>query len=91
MIHDLLCKISDSHPRALIYPLTVASQSPVDSRKTAADAVLDYMKKECGPLVNEAHMVSQELIRCSVLWNELWHKAIEDASRAWFGQAGKAV
>ena len=31
-------------------------------------------------------MVSEELIRVSILWLEQWHEALEDASRLYFGE-----
>lgn len=37
-------------------------------------------------LVEQALMVSQELIRVAILWHEMWHEALEEASRLWFGQ-----
>ena len=30
-------------------------------------------------------MVSQELIRVAVLWHEMWHEGLEEASRLYFG------
>lgn len=35
-------------------------------------------------LVEEARLVSEELIRCAILWHELWHEALDDASRLYF-------
>ena len=31
-------------------------------------------------------MVSKELIRVAILWHELWHEGLEDASRLYFGE-----
>ena len=30
--------------------------------------------------------VSSELIRVSILWHEMWHEALEEASRLYFGE-----
>ena len=30
-------------------------------------------------------MVSQELIRVAILWHEMWHEGLEEASRLYFG------
>jgi FKBP12-rapamycin complex-associated protein len=30
--------------------------------------------------------VSQELIRMAILWHEMWHEALEEASRQYFGE-----
>ena len=31
-------------------------------------------------------MVSEELIRVAILWHELWHEGLEEASRLYFGE-----
>jgi FKBP12-rapamycin complex-associated protein len=31
-------------------------------------------------------MVSHELIRVSILWHEMWHEGLEEASRLYFGE-----
>ena len=31
-------------------------------------------------------MVSEELIRISILWEEMWHDGLEEASRLFFGE-----
>ena len=30
--------------------------------------------------------MSKELIRVAILWHELWHEALEEASRLYFGE-----
>ena len=30
--------------------------------------------------------VSEELIRVAILWHELWHEGLEEASRLYFGE-----
>ena len=34
----------------------------------------------------KAQLVSEELIRVSILWHEKWHEALEEASRFYFGE-----
>jgi FKBP12-rapamycin complex-associated protein len=34
----------------------------------------------------QALLVSSELIRVAILWHEMWHEGLEDASRLWFGE-----
>lgn len=34
----------------------------------------------------QAELVSKELIRVAILWHELWHEALEEASRLYFGE-----
>jgi phosphatidylinositol kinase/protein kinase (PI-3 family) len=33
----------------------------------------------------QALLVSQELIRVAILWHEMWHEGLEEASRLYFG------
>lgn len=85
--HSLLGLLSDlgrAHPQALVYPLTVAIKSESVSRQKAALTIIDKMRAHSSVLVDQADMVSNELIRVSVLWHEMWYEALEDASRAYF-------
>lgn len=34
----------------------------------------------------QAQLVSKELIRVAILWHELWHEGLEEASRLYFGE-----
>jgi phosphatidylinositol kinase/protein kinase (PI-3 family) len=86
MIHELLCRIGHAHPQALVYPLTVASKSESKTRQIAATAIMESLKEHSAALVEQSLIVSRELIRVSILWHEMWHEALEDASRLWFGQ-----
>ena len=35
---------------------------------------------------HQAMLVSEELIRVAILWHELWHEGLEEASRLYFGE-----
>ena len=85
LLHELIAKIGKTHPQALVYPLVVASKSHSDSRRVSAMHVLQAIRQHSEKLVNQASMVSSELVRVAILWHELWHEAIEEASRHWFG------
>eukprot|EP00742_Colponemidia_sp_Colp-10_P007030 GILJ01007544.1.p1 GENE.GILJ01007544.1~~GILJ01007544.1.p1 ORF type:complete len:2402 (-),score=355.14 GILJ01007544.1:281-6541(-) len=85
LIHDLLARIGRDHPQALIYPLTVASKSQSASRKAAAVQLMEKMRYHSAVLVDQALLVSQELIRVAILWHEMWHEGLEEASRLYFG------
>jgi FKBP12-rapamycin complex-associated protein len=37
-------------------------------------------------LVEQAQIVSLELIRVAILWHEAWHEALEEASQLYFGE-----
>ncbi|KAF4382019.1 hypothetical protein CsatB_005984 [Cannabis sativa] len=86
LIQSLLVRIGQSHPQALMYPLLVACKSISNLRKRAAHEVVDRVRQHSGVLVDQAQLVSQELIRVAILWHEMWHEALEEASRLYFGE-----
>jgi FKBP12-rapamycin complex-associated protein len=85
LIRILLIDVGRQHPQALIYPLVVASKSVVRDREVAANRVLNNMREHSHTLVQQAIVVSEELIRISILWHEKWHEGLEEASRQYFG------
>ncbi|KAK4476961.1 hypothetical protein RD792_016131 [Penstemon davidsonii] len=86
LIQSLLVRIGQNHPQALMYPLLVACKSISNLRKQAAQEVVDMVRQHSGVLVDEAQLVSTELIRVAILWHEMWHEALEEASRLYFGE-----
>ncbi|KAH8902209.1 phosphatidylinositol 3-kinase tor2 [Coniochaeta sp. PMI_546] len=85
-VHNLLADVGRAHPQALVYPLTVAMKSWPNSRRSrAASQIMDSMRQHSAKLVEQADVVSHELIRVAVLWHELWHEGLEEASRLYFG------
>jgi FKBP12-rapamycin complex-associated protein len=84
LIHQLLADVGKEHPQALVYSLTVASKSQSETRKKAALAILDKMRIHSDELVVQALLVSQELIRVAILWHEMWHEGLEEASKMYF-------
>lgn len=50
----------------------------------AADALISKLKLTQGALIEQANLVSEELIRAAILLPEMWNEAIEEASRAFF-------
>ncbi|KAL2916207.1 phosphatidylinositol kinase-related protein kinase tor1 [Polyrhizophydium stewartii] len=84
LVHWLLFKISKRHPQALLYSLTVATKSPDAERRTVAQNILLRMRTHDAQLVDQALLVSQELIRVAILWHEMWHEGLVDASRQYF-------
>lgn len=85
-LQSLLTELGRNHPQALIYPLTVAIKSDSASRQMAASSIIDKMRQHSATLVEQAELVSYELIRVAVLWHEQWHEGLEDASRYYFGE-----
>ncbi|XP_060066726.1 serine/threonine-protein kinase mTOR-like [Ylistrum balloti] len=86
LISQLLIDVGKHHPQALIYPLTVASKSNATARQSAANKILKSMCEHSNTLVQQAMLVSEELIRVAILWHELWHEGLEEASRLYFGE-----
>ena len=86
VLHPLLIRLGAKHPQALMYPLSVLLKSPVMERKVAAESLMNSLKNHSNALVEESLMVSSELIRVAILWLELWHEGLEDASRLYFGE-----
>jgi FKBP12-rapamycin complex-associated protein len=86
VLHPLLTRLGEKHPQALMYPLSVLLKSPVVERKSAAESLMNSLRAHSSALVQEALMVSSELIRVAILWLETWHEGLEDASRLYFGE-----
>ena len=85
-IHNLLSDVGRAHPQAMVYPLTVAMKSRNNSRRSrSATQIMDSMRQHSSRLLEQAELVSYELIRVAVLWHELWHEGLEEASRLYFG------
>ena len=84
-VHRLLAEVGKAHPQSLVYPLTVAMKSATVRRANYATQIMDNMRLHSPVLVEQADLVSHELIRVAVLWHELWHEGLEEASRLYFG------
>lgn len=50
-------------------------------RRSAANKILKSMSEHSPTLVNQSLMVSEELVRVAILWHEMWHEGLEEASR----------
>ncbi|CAL5438270.1 unnamed protein product [Camellia sinensis] len=71
---------------SLMYPLLVACKSISNLRKVAAQEMVDKVRQHSGVLVDQAQLVSNELIRVAILWHEMWHEALEEASCLYFSE-----
>jgi FKBP12-rapamycin complex-associated protein len=80
----LLINIGKEHPQALVFPLNLALKSQSPQRIAAAQSVMENIRKHDPTLVEQALMVSHELVRVAILWFEMWHEGLEDASRFHF-------
>ncbi|KAL7500860.1 hypothetical protein ACHAWT_010361 [Skeletonema menzelii] len=90
VLHPLLVRLGTKHPQAMMYPLSVLLKSPVTDRKLAAESLMNSLKTHSNALIEESLMVSSELIRVAILWLELWHEGLEDASRLYYGEGNVA-
>jgi len=86
LLKELLQRVGKQHPQALIYPVTVASKTSSQHRREAASEIMKSMRVGDGSLVDEANLVSQEIIRLAITWHEAWHEGLEEASRLFFGE-----
>jgi FKBP12-rapamycin complex-associated protein len=84
-IHKLINEVGRAHPQAMVFPLTVSMKSDVSRRSRSAAQLMDAMRQHSAVLVEQADLVSHELIRIAVLWHEQWHEGLEEASRLYFG------
>ena len=48
--------------------------------------MIEKLKAKQPVLIEQATLISDELIRCAILLAEIWNEAIEEASRIYFGQ-----
>ncbi|KAL3747797.1 hypothetical protein ACJRO7_016586 [Eucalyptus globulus] len=88
LIRSLLVRIGQSHPQALMYPLLVACKAASKLRRAAAQEVVDKVRQHSGVLVDQAQLVSEELVRVAlpVLWYEKWNEALEEARKQFIGE-----
>lgn len=58
-ISQLLTKLGEKHPQALVFPITVATKDPMRTRVTAAHAIMNELKQHSSKLLQEAAIVSR--------------------------------
>jgi FKBP12-rapamycin complex-associated protein len=83
-IHNVLTNLGKLHPQALVFPLTVAKQSPFPTRVTAAQSIMTSLRQFSTTLLDETLLVSTELIRVAILWKEKFYKGLDEASRYYY-------
>lgn len=76
LIHMLLIKIGTEHPQALLYPLLVGLHSTSKERIAATEKILQIMAASSRELVEEARLLTQQLVEIAVLLDEQWHEVI---------------
>lgn len=84
LIHGLLVKVSHHHPHSLLYHLGMAAKTSSEDRRSLATQVISEIRHIYPQLVEDTLLVTDELIRCAVLWKEAWNEAINEASHCAF-------
>jgi len=87
-IRELLSRVARAYPQSVVFPLTVATKSTVDTLASSTRSLLQGMREDgAEQLVRQSEMVSDELIRISILWHEMWCDALEEASRHYYAES----
>jgi FKBP12-rapamycin complex-associated protein len=60
---------------------SVAANQVGSVRNVAASNILQALREHNNTLVEQAKLVSEELIRVAILWHEMWHESLEEASK----------
>jgi serine/threonine-protein kinase mTOR len=86
LLKELLIKVAVSHPQALVYSISVALNTTNNQRRQIATEVMLEMKKHDMQLVEEAAIVSRELMRVAITPHELWHEGLERAAQLYIAE-----
>jgi len=86
LLMSLLAQAGQKHPHAVIYSLTVATNSMFAPRREAAETLLGDLRRHWAAIAEQATLVSQQLIRVAILWPEQWHSGLEEASGLYFSE-----
>jgi serine/threonine-protein kinase mTOR len=86
LLKELLIKVAISHPQALVYSISVALNTTNNQRKRIATEVMLEMRKHDSQLVEEAGVVSRELMRVAITPHELWHEGLERAAQLYIAE-----
>ncbi|KAJ2569262.1 phosphatidylinositol kinase- protein kinase tor1 [Coemansia sp. RSA 1813] len=81
LVRQLLTKIGRAHPQSILFSLYVTARSSHQERNHAAKDVLAKIHIIYPELVEEAEVVSRELVRAACLLPDMWLEALTNASR----------
>jgi FKBP12-rapamycin complex-associated protein len=81
LLKKLLIKIAVSHPQSIVCPILVSYNTADAHQKAVAAAVIQDMRLKHNTLVDEATMVSNELMRVAITPHELWNDGLEKAAK----------
>lgn len=80
LLKKLLIKLAAIHPQALVCPISVALNTEDKQQKIVATEVLSEIRKRRSQLVDEATMVSRELMTVALTPHEFWNDGLEKAA-----------
>ena len=80
----ILKQIGIHHPRSLLFPIIIIQQSKSIIKRTAAETILNEIKKNNENLVNECTFIINELNRCALLYHEQYMSAIDEGVKLFF-------
>ena len=80
-LRKLLVKVASAHPQPLVWPISVALNTNDNQQRMVASEVLSEMRKIKKQLVEEATLVSRELMRVAITPHELWYDGLEQAAQ----------
>ncbi|KAF8372439.1 let-363, partial [Pristionchus pacificus] len=84
LLHQIVIEVAKKYPHSMVYALTAASKSSNETRGKNATCMLGHLREVHPKIVDEAKMVSHELIKCAILWHEQCHECLDEASRLYF-------
>ena len=80
LLKQLITRVAVEHPQALVWPVAVAVNTNDDYQRKVATEVLERMRDPHPTLVDEARVISQELMRVAITPHEMWHEGLEQAA-----------
>eukprot|EP00958_Prasinococcus_capsulatus_P017167 scaffold1930_cov346-Prasinococcus_capsulatus_cf.AAC.2 len=86
LIYSLLVRVGQQHPQALVFPMLLGCKATTESRSREAQRIIDSLRRQYPKLIEEAQLVSHELIRTAISWDESWFSGLERASTYYYGQ-----
>ncbi|CAJ0573056.1 unnamed protein product, partial [Mesorhabditis spiculigera] len=84
IVKQVILDVSKVYPQALVYPITVAAKSSGSENGLELFTLFSDMSPKHNKLAEEAKLVTEELVRCAILWHEQWNEALDEASRLYF-------
>lgn len=82
LILNLLIQVAMKHPHPILYSLMVPLMGELSERQQISRAVFEKLQSNFPSLINDIHLLTDELIRISVTWWENWYSNVDESSRA---------